>query len=267
MARIHKPAPFVILSTGHGTMIVNRNDAHMTGPKEGFGVGMQLFQAELFDAAEVDMALELLKLRRAYHGDGVVAIDCGANLGVHTIEWARTMTGWGKVIAFEPQEWIYYALAGNLAINNCFNARALHAAVGAESGAMEIPVLDYTQPGSYGSLELRPGEGPPEFMGQTVDYEAGPKSVVSLMALDDLGCERVDFVKLDVEGMELDALRGARRILETLKPILLVEHIKAPPGALQAYLQGLGYHCIMTPMNILAVHKSDPGLEAVLGTG
>ena len=263
MTRIHKPAPFVILSTGHGTMIVNRNDMHMTGPMEGFGVGMQLFQAELFDAAEVDMALELLKLRRAYHGDGVVALDCGANLGVHAIEWARFMTGWGQVVAFEPQERIYYALAGNVAINNCLNARAVQAAVGAESGMIEIPVLDYTKPASYGSLELRPGDTPSQFIGQAIDYEAGPKVAVSLIALDDIGCDRVDFIKLDVEGMELDALKGARKTLETFKPILLVEHIKAPPGVLEAHLEGLGYHIIMTPINILAVHQDDPGLVQV----
>ena len=48
------------------------------------------------------------------HGDGVVAVDGGANIGVHTIEWATAMTGWGSVIAIEPQERIYYALAGTL---------------------------------------------------------------------------------------------------------------------------------------------------------
>jgi FkbM family methyltransferase len=51
-----------------------------------------------------------------------VAIDCGANIGTHTIEWAKKMTGWGAVIGIEAQERIFYALAGNIAINNCFNA-------------------------------------------------------------------------------------------------------------------------------------------------
>ena len=44
------------------------------------------------------------------------------------------MTGWGIVIAIEAQERIYYALAGNLALNNCFNARAIHAAVSTAPG-------------------------------------------------------------------------------------------------------------------------------------
>ena len=85
----------------------------------------------------------------------MVAIDCGANIGVHTVEWATAMTGWGSVVAIEAQERIYYALAGNIAINNCFNAIALHAAVSSETGIMQIPNPDYFTPSSFGSLELR----------------------------------------------------------------------------------------------------------------
>jgi len=266
MNRIFKPAPFTILATGHGTMIVNRNDWHMTGPMEGFGVGMQLFQGSLFDPGEVDMALHLLRLRRAYHGDGVVALDCGANIGVHTIEWARYMTGWGNVLAFEPQERIYYALAGNIAINNCFNARAVQAAVGAQSGVIRAPVLDYTVPSSFGSFEVKPAPLP-QFIGQAVDYQDGPMAEIQVLAIDDLGCERLDFLKVDVEGMEAEALEGARDAIETFRPIMLVEHIKAPPGALLKLIEGMGYHCIMTPTNILAVHLSDPGLKEVLPQG
>jgi FkbM family methyltransferase len=257
MNRIHKTAPFVILSTGHGTMIVNRNDYHMVNPAQGFGVGMQLFETSLFDAEEIDMALSILNLRRQHHGDGVVGLDCGANIGVHTIEWARLMTGWGSVVAFEPQERIYYALAGNIAINNLFNARCLHAAVGAESNLIKMPTLDYTRPASYGSFEVKPAANA-QFIGQTIDYEGGEQMEVNLVAIDDLECERVDFIKLDVEGMELEALQGAARTIDRFKPIMLVEHIKAEPGSLQAFLEARGYRCLMTALNIVAVHESDP---------
>jgi FkbM family methyltransferase len=261
MARINKPAPFAILATGHGSMIVNRNDYRMTGPDEGVGVGLQLFATSLFDADEVDTVLELLRVRRAHFGDGVVALDCGANIGVHAVEWAGLMTGWGTVIAFEPQERIYYALAGNLAINNLFNARAVHAAVGARSGAIQMPLLDYTRPSSFGSLELKPSANP-DTIGQPVDYESGPKQEVSLVALDDLGCARVDFIKLDVEGMELEALQGAERTGAACKPILLVEYVKAQPGVLEAWLKARGYRCFKTHINILAIHEGDPSLDA-----
>lgn len=262
MTRIRKPAPFAILATGHGSMIVNRNDYHMVNAAEGVGVGLQLFATSLFDADEVDTVLELLKVRRAHFGDGLVALDCGANIGVHTVEWAALMTGWGAVIAFEPQERIYYALAGNIAINNLFNARAVHAAVGATSGVMQMPLLDYTRPASFGSLELKPSANPDVF-GQAVDYASGPKLEVNLVALDDLHCARVDFIKLDVEGMELEALQGAERTLAACKPILLVEYVKAAPGTLEPWLKERGYRCFKTHINILAVHADDPSLASI----
>ena len=80
--------------------------------------------------------------RREKHGDGVIAIDCGANIGVMTVEWARHMTGWGEVLAIEAQERIYDAPAGNICINNCFNARALHPAVGNTDGDIKIAQPD-----------------------------------------------------------------------------------------------------------------------------
>ena len=262
MHRVRRASPFVVLSTGHGTMIVNRNDYYTAGPNKSFGVGMQLFDTSLFDPEEVDQVLQLLELRRTHHGDGVVTLDCGANVGVHTIEWARLMTDWGSVVAFEPQQRIYYALAGNIAINNCFNAIAVHAAVGRQSGSIEIPVPDYTKPASFGSIEMRKRANT-EFIGQTIDYEHGPKMVVNLKAIDDLRLQRLDFIKLDVEGMELDALQGGRNTIAALKPMMLIEHIKAEPGTLQPFLEALGYRSFTGPMNILAVHQDDPCLASI----
>jgi hypothetical protein len=120
---------FILASTEHGAMIVNRFDEYRPPDNSGFGVGFQLLENAVYDPADVTLLLMLLDLRRRCYGDGLVAIDCGANIGVHSVEWARHMTGWGIVIAIEAQERIYYALAGNLALNNCFNARAIHAAV------------------------------------------------------------------------------------------------------------------------------------------
>ena len=95
---------FVLAASDHGTMIVNRFDYRMVDERSGIGVGFQILEGGSFDAQEVDLALSLLGFRRQYFGDSVLALDCGANIGVHTIEWAKRMSGWGQVIAIEPQE-------------------------------------------------------------------------------------------------------------------------------------------------------------------
>jgi FkbM family methyltransferase len=250
---------FVLVASDHGTMIVNRLDYRMVDQRSGFGVGFQILEGSSFDAGEVDTALGLLGLRRTYFGDGVVALDCGANIGVHTVEWAKRMSGWGEVIAIEAQERVFYALAGNIAINNCFNARALHAAVAERAGTMRIPTPDYLSPASFGSLELRQREGV-EFIGQPIDYSEASAVTIPSVAIDSLALPRIDLIKIDVEGMELDAIEGAAASLSRLHPILIVESIKSDKAKLSEVLLGHGYRLFGMGLNILAVHETDKSL-------
>ena len=256
-----RPIAWVLVATNHGTLLVNRNDHHQVGTS-GYGVGYQLLNTSAFDAPEVNTARTLLSLRRRHYGDGVVAVDCGANIGVHSVEWARHMDGWGEVIAIEAQERIFYALAGNLSINNCFNARALWAAVGAEAGVIAVPQPDYHRSGSFGSLEIRQHQGN-EFIGQPVSYADEDMRETRLMRIDDLALPRLDLIKIDIEGMELEALRGAAMALARQRPLLIIEKIKSDEAALHALLEAAGYRCLPFGINILAVHAHDPTLAAI----
>ena len=257
MNAVSRPVAFVLASTDHGTMITNRNDYRMVDERAGYGVGYQLLNASGFDVEEVGFVKALLRLRRRHFGDGVVAIDCGANIGVHTVEWARMMHGWGEVVAFEAQEKVFYALAGNIALNNCFNARAFWAAVGAAPGAMTVPVPDYHRPASYGSLELRQGART-EFIGQAIDYGVGTRT--SVVSLDSLGIGRVDLVKIDVEGMEPEVLAGSEETLRRCRPQLIVETIKTDGAAVARLLEERGYRTWPMGINLLAVHAEDPSV-------
>jgi FkbM family methyltransferase len=250
---------FVLAATDHGTMILHRLDYRMIDQNQGFGVGFQILERSAFDPQEIDLALSLLDLRRKYFGDGVVAIDCGANIGAHTVEWAKKMTGWGHVIAIEAQERLFYALGGNIAINNCFNARAMHAAISAQVGTLRIPEPNYLAPGSYGSLELK-RRSSTEFIGQPIDYSEGHLSEVRSMTLDSLQLARIDLVKIDIEGMELEALEGAQASLSRSHPVMIVEMLKTDKNALRNVLEKQGYRLFEMGLNLLAIHEKDPTL-------
>jgi FkbM family methyltransferase len=260
MRNVGRKLAFVLASTNQGAMIVNRFDYRMAGPDSGYGVGFQLLEQGAFDPVEVELAVQLLETRRRYHGDGVVAIDCGANIGAHTIEWAIAMTGWGSVIAVEAQERIYYALAGNIVLNNCFNAIAMHAALSSETGIMKIPSPNYLTASSFGSLELRQHDNN-EFIGQPIDYSDAKMVAVQKVTLDALGLTRVDLIKIDIEGMEMEALEGGRQLVEKCHPILLIEQIKTGRDQLRAWLQERGYAIFDAGINLLAVHMTDATLN------
>ncbi|MEJ6021570.1 FkbM family methyltransferase [Ramlibacter sp. PS4R-6] len=259
-----RPIAYVLAATNHGTMIVNRNDHYEPRPDATLGVGAQLLWNSAFDPEEVELALGLLGLRRANFGDGVVAIDGGANVGVHTIEWARHMHGWGRVIAFEAQEPVFYALAGNVALNNCWNATARWCALGEAEGFIDVPEPDYLRPGTFGSLELRRRERT-QFIGQDVSYDPEDCVKTPMVSIDSLALERLDFIKLDVEGMEVDVLRGAAATLARCKPIVLAEMIKADRKDLIACLEDAGYEVITEGLdiNLMAFHRSDPSRRQI----
>ena len=212
---------------------MNRFDRHVTETGIGFGAGFQLLETASYDPDEVNLLLGLLDLRRRHYGDGVIAVDCGANVGVHTIEWAKHMTGWGVVIAIEAQERIYYALAGNVAINNCFNARAIHAAVTSQPGAMKMPAPNYFAQGSFGSLELRKRGILPSSSASRSTIGKARWSTCRPSASIRSNFPRLDLIKIDIEGMELEALAGGVKCIGNLRPILVVEMIKTDREALR----------------------------------
>jgi FkbM family methyltransferase len=256
-----RPIAYVLAATNHGNMIVNWLDRYEYQPGLAIGVGAQLLGQGAFDPEEVAMALRFLDLRRTHFGDGVIAIDGGANIGVHTIEWARHMAGWGRLMAFEAQEHVFYALAGNVAINNCFNATARWSALGEKEGHIDVPKPDYLSPGSFGSLELRK-QPKTEFIGQAVSYDTEDCIRTPMTTIDSLGLGRLDFLKIDVEGMEIDVLMGARTTLGRCRPIIMAEAIKSGTEPLVDILRPMGYGNIArVGLNLVAFHDSDPSLH------
>jgi FkbM family methyltransferase len=258
MAAPKRKQAFVLVSTAHGPIIVNRLEVQPGDPR-----GHQLLEQGAYESHEIGCALDLLTLRRSHYGDGVFAIDCGANIGVHTVEWSKLMTGWGHVLSFEAQERIYYALAGNVALNNCFNARVLNAAVGNVDGIIGIPQPDYLKEGRYGSMNLKPGPSV-ENIGQPISYDPAHLAQVRAFRLDSLTVSRVDLIKLDVEGMEIEAIEGAKALIAKHRPYLIIEVIKTDRNRLAALLVSLGYKTFpLGRLDILAVHSADKALATI----
>ena len=258
-----RPSAYVIAPTNHGTMIVNRFDYRVT-QNGAYGVGHQLLNTQSFDQDEVNIVLSLLTLRREIDGDGVVGLDVGANIGVHTVEWARHMHGWGEVLSIEAQPRIYYALAGNIAINNCFNAEAVWAAVSDKDGCIDIPEPNYFTPSSFGSFELTKKDSN-EFIGQEIDWSKNNLRSIPTITIDSLKLQRLDLIKIDIEGMEEAALNGATKTISEKKPIVVVEKIKSNHQNLLKALVPCGYRAFEFGLNFLMIHQDDKILNKIDG--
>jgi len=111
-------------------------------------------------------------------------------------------------------------------------------------------------PGSFGSLELRAREGV-EFIGQPIDYSEQNAVTIPTVAIDSLALPRIDLIKLDIEGMELDAIEGAAESLARCRPILIVESIKSDKAKLNGVLLRHGYRLFGMGLNVLAIHETD----------
>lgn len=187
-------------------------------------IGKGLYLYGEFSEGEVE-------LFRKYITKEDVVVDVGANIGCHTIVFARIAK---NVIAFEAQRPIFQILCGNMAINDFRNVVALNEAIGQANGEIKVPVLDYSVDNNLGSTSLQ---------GHRHDGEGLQTELCRLRTIDSIGLAKCDFIKADIEGMELDMLLGATQTIEKFRPILYVENddpLKSP-ALLSHLLIGLHY--------------------------
>jgi FkbM family methyltransferase len=158
---------------------------------------------------------------------GAVVVEAGANIGGHTVELARLAGPHGAVHAFEPQRIVFQTLCANLALNQCDNVFAYQSAVGAECGTALVPPMEPTVRANFGGVAL-------------AGVTAGES--VPLVAIDSIDLPTCQFLKVDVEGMETEVLRGATGTIDVHRPILYVENDREDKSAeLLTQVFDLGY--------------------------
>ena len=85
---------------------------------------------------------------------GHYVVDVGANIGTHTLAFARLVGRAGRVFAFEAQRMVAQVLVANVALNSLTNVHAYHLGVGAEDGALWLADIDYSAEGNFGGVSL-----------------------------------------------------------------------------------------------------------------
>ncbi len=158
---------------------------------------------------------------RAYRSlvkPGDVVLDIGANVGAHTLPLARAVGETGRVVAFEPTAWAFAKLEANLALNPELACRVRAEQVmlvGEEEAALPASI--------YSSWPLVSGrEVHAQHRGQLMATDQARAVTLDAYAAAHV-IDRVDLVKLDVDGAEPDVLRGGRETLARCRPVLVME--------------------------------------------
>lgn len=196
----------------HGNILYNINDQYIGRSFDIYGE---------YSEAEIALFDQIIQ-------EGQVVIDVGANIGAYTLFFAQKVGLKGSVHAFEPQRLVYQTLCANMAINSITNAFCHNAALGSTRGVITVPEIAPWNIYNFGGMALG-------------THQEG--TCVPLFQLEDLNLTTCHFIKIDVEGMELDVLKGGKNLLQTCRPVLYVENDREEKSRdLINYIDTLGYN-------------------------
>jgi FkbM family methyltransferase len=183
------------------------------------GVGASILDYGEFAKVETDFILDIV-------GNGIF-VDVGANIGAIALPVSRRAS---MVLAIEANRGFANLLAANALNNRMYNVSVLHAAIGDKECISRFPVMPLFESGNLGTS----GFGLPE---------AYAREPVMMLTLDRITPPRTSVIKVDVEGYELNVIKGSSEILRKLRPYWIIESSTDTPNnaSVLATMNSLGY--------------------------
>src|SRR6202162_1674541 len=175
----------------------------------------------------IDLSIYLLgsfepttqKLYKRLIRSGAVVLDIGANIGSHSLPLAKLVGNEGKVVAFEPTRFAVEKLNKNIQLNPELANRIIVKQQLLVGNAQQL-----LSESIYSSWPLGPRSDELHLVHKgKLMKTTGAIAITLDESLRELGVDRVDFVKLDVDGNEYSVIKGGWNTLEKFKPNLLME--------------------------------------------
>ena len=149
---------------------------------------------------------EIIKMLKLKEGD--IAIDCGAHVGKYTVLFSKLVGENGKVISVEADPENFKILKRNISLNRCENVIALNCAVWDVDKTLK---LNLSKIAGHHSLKKDWGKGFVKVSGRRLDDISKEFSI-----------KKIKWLKIDVEGSEVETLLGAKKLLENNKVLNIV---------------------------------------------
>jgi FkbM family methyltransferase len=184
-----------MVSSRYGNMQTIETDSIVSESYRLYGEWAQL---------EIDIMLRFIR-------PGMRVIDGGAFIGGHTLAFANQVGPTGKVFSFEPRTSVFKILEDNIRINRLSQAQPF--AFGLDSENRSVAVEQDEAVFNAGGFSIA----------QSTKSTSSTLNSISCVEIDSLNLGHIDFIKLDIEGMEADAMLGAREAIKQSKPVIFCE--------------------------------------------
>ena len=162
-----------------------------------------------------------LTLMSKFIQSGDYVFDIGTNIGCFSIPFSKKVGKEGKIFSFEPQKFLFSLLKKNIEDNRIYNIEPFSFAVGKKPSYLILDEFDYSKNGNFGGVTLSEKYD----NANCAEIIKKGKHKVKVVTLDNfLRIKKCDFIKIDVELMELDVLKGGKNFLEKFRPILWIEN-------------------------------------------
>lgn len=171
---------------------------------------------------------------------GSVCLDIGANSGYYSMLFGKIVGKTGRVIAFEPSPDFLTRLRNHVDLNGLNNVVSFQKGLSDETGTLEL--IQGGCNATFFSGRLNDENSQAKFADEhhRQHYEVRKYSVpISTIdtELKNLGIDRVDLIKMDIEGFEQKCIRGGLNTIERFRPYLLVEYSPVLGGGLRRTLK------------------------------
>jgi len=196
-------------------------------------IGRSLKEYGEWAQQEIELLKSLIRV-------GDIVIDVGAFIGTHTVAFAHFVGENGLIYAFEPNPLVFKVLELNVRQNNFLNVKLFNVGLAAERKLLHLdafPCNFINNPGAFSLTEIEGWKN------------LACAITVELMPLDEFDLQRCNLIKIDVEGMEDEVIKGANKLLEKFRPFVYAECLSVEDGVrLITLMQNKSYkafvHCV-----------------------
>jgi FkbM family methyltransferase len=228
------------INTTFGKIVININDQF---------IGKSFLNQKYWGLKDIEIISKIIEYK-CKKKNKIVFYDVGANIGTHSIALSNIFKNKIVIRAFEAQSNIYEMFNQSIRINNLNNIELYHNAVSDKNNEIiKIDLPDYSKHNNFGGLELfKPFQNSDNVQMQ----KSGIFEDVKTIKLDIFN-EEVDFIKIDVEGMENLVLKGSKNLIVNHRPFIFMELFKSKLEDVTEFFKDKDYNIYKKGMDAFVI--------------